>query len=569
MAEQDAASDTPELAQIADLDLDRSTRRGYPEAVYCTHKSVEQLAAIAAALRDQTGAVNLFTRASAEQAKAILTELPDAFVDLEAGLLAWPAEPPPPTGGLVVVLTAGTSDLPMAREALLTARYLGRPTELVVDVGVAGLHRVLERLPLLRRARVIIVAAGMDGALPSVVAGLVSAPGRRAADVGRVRRRLRRSRPAAGHAELLRARRGRGQHRQRLRRRSSRRPDRRSGMTTEDRHAWIDASAGVAGDMLLGALLDAGASLTAVQEAVDAVIPGSVQVGVAEVNRAGLRATKAELTLTAADQPHRSWRDVRGLLTDATLTSSVRARATAVFARLAEAEGAVHGIAAEDVHFHEVGALDSIADIVGVCAALADLGIASVSAGPVAVGAGRVTMAHGEVGVPVPAVVELARGWRVRSGGSGELATPTGMALVVELAGACEDLPELLVSVSGSGAGSRDFPDRANVTRVVIGYQRPDLSAPDLGTGRPPRGQRRRPGPPAVARRAERAAGGGRLGRLAGADRDEEGPARARPLSAVPTHGGGGDARPDLRRDVDVRSPRACRTEAHAVPRLG
>ena len=157
-------------------------------------------------------------------------------------------------------------------------------------------------------------------------------------------------------------------------------------MTTEDRHAWIDASAGVAGDMLLGALLDAGASLTAVQEAVDAVIPDSVQVGVAEVDRAGLRATKAELTLTAADQPHRSWRDVRGLLTDATLTSSVRARATAVFARLAEAEGAVHGIAAEDVHFHEVGALDSIADIVGVSAAIADLGIASVSAGPVAVG---------------------------------------------------------------------------------------------------------------------------------------------------------------------------------------
>jgi NCAIR mutase (PurE)-related protein len=176
VAEQNLTPDPPELAQIADLDLARSTRRGYPEAVYCTHKSVEQLAAIAAALRDHTGAVNLFTRATPEQAKAILTELPNAFVDIEAGLLAWPAEPPPPTGGLVAVLTAGTSDLPMAREALLTARYLGRPTELVVDVGVAGLHRVLERLPLLRRARVIIVAAGMDGALPSVVAGLVSAP---------------------------------------------------------------------------------------------------------------------------------------------------------------------------------------------------------------------------------------------------------------------------------------------------------------------------------------------------------------------------------------------------------
>jgi NCAIR mutase (PurE)-related protein len=90
--------------------------------------------------------------------------------------VAWPAEPPEPSGGLVVVVSAGTSDLPVAREALLTAGYLGRPTELVVDVGVAGLHRVLARLDLLRRARVIVVAAGMDGALPSVVAGLVSAP---------------------------------------------------------------------------------------------------------------------------------------------------------------------------------------------------------------------------------------------------------------------------------------------------------------------------------------------------------------------------------------------------------
>ncbi len=164
------------LSRFADLDLARTARRGYPEAVYCAHKTTEQVAAIAAALRERTDIVSLFTRATPEQAKAVLLELPEAFHDAEAGLLAWPSEPPEPTGGLVVVLTAGTSDLPVAREAMLTARYLGRSTELVVDVGVAGLHRVLDRLPLLRRARVIIVAAGMDGALPSVVAGLVSAP---------------------------------------------------------------------------------------------------------------------------------------------------------------------------------------------------------------------------------------------------------------------------------------------------------------------------------------------------------------------------------------------------------
>jgi pyridinium-3,5-biscarboxylic acid mononucleotide synthase len=172
----DEQSDQFDLDQIADLDLARAVRRGYPEAVYCAHKSTQQVAAIAAALRERSEALSLFTRATPDHAKAILTELPDALYDAEARLLAWPADPPEPDGGLVVVVTAGTSDLPVAREALLTARYLGRPTELVVDVGVAGLHRVLARLPLLRRAGVIIVAAGMDGALPSVVAGLVSVP---------------------------------------------------------------------------------------------------------------------------------------------------------------------------------------------------------------------------------------------------------------------------------------------------------------------------------------------------------------------------------------------------------
>jgi pyridinium-3,5-biscarboxylic acid mononucleotide synthase len=171
----DSASRGASLETFADLDHDRSKRRGYPEAVYCEGKTPEQVAMIASAVRDQPH-VTLFTRASKQHAAAILSELPDAFHDQEAGLLAWPADPSAPSGGLVVILAAGTSDLPMAKEAQLTARYLGRSTELVVDVGVAGLHRVLSRLDVLRRARVVIVAAGMDGALPSVVAGLIEAP---------------------------------------------------------------------------------------------------------------------------------------------------------------------------------------------------------------------------------------------------------------------------------------------------------------------------------------------------------------------------------------------------------
>jgi pyridinium-3,5-biscarboxylic acid mononucleotide synthase len=165
-----------DLGSFADLDLDRAARRGYPEAVYCPGKTPEQVAAIAAAVRHRPDVRTLFTRAGPAHVKAVLSELPDAFHDAEAALLAWPPAPDEPAGGLVVVVAAGTSDLPVAREAQQTARYLGRATELVVDVGVAGLHRVLNRLDLLRRAAVVVVAAGMDGALPSVVAGLIAAP---------------------------------------------------------------------------------------------------------------------------------------------------------------------------------------------------------------------------------------------------------------------------------------------------------------------------------------------------------------------------------------------------------
>jgi NCAIR mutase (PurE)-related protein len=164
-----------DLGGIAELDHDRAVRRGYPEAVYCEPKTAEQVRAIAAAVRER-GTPTLFTRCAPEHVLAVRAELPDARHDEVARLLMWPPTPPEPTGGLVVVAAAGTSDLPVAREALLVATHLGRRAELVLDVGVAGLHRVLGRLDLLRRADVVVVVAGMDGALPSVVAGLVPAP---------------------------------------------------------------------------------------------------------------------------------------------------------------------------------------------------------------------------------------------------------------------------------------------------------------------------------------------------------------------------------------------------------
>lgn len=240
-------------------------------------------------------------------------------------------------------------------------------------------------------------------------------------------------------------------------------------MQRSHRVAWIDASSGVAGDMLLGALSDAGASLEGMQAAVDAVIPSSVRLSRTEVTRCGMRAARIQVEALAEDQPHRTWQSVRGLLEEAVLPDRVRSAALEVFGRLAEAEGRVHRLPTEDVHFHEVGAWDSIADVVGVCAGLHELGVTRIAAGPVAVGSGRISTAHGDIPVPVPAVLELAAGWEVFSGGTGELATPTGMALVTVLGGEPVGLPRMRVDRSGVGAGTRDTPARPNVVRVVIG----------------------------------------------------------------------------------------------------
>ncbi|WP_436791828.1 nickel pincer cofactor biosynthesis protein LarC [Yinghuangia sp. YIM S10712] len=242
--------------------------------------------------------------------------------------------------------------------------------------------------------------------------------------------------------------------------------------------AWIDCSAGVAGDMLLAALVDAGAALPAVRDAVEAVVPGEVVLSCEQVRRAGLRATHITVTPARESHPHRAWHDVRDLLTHAELPRPVRDNAIAVFARLAEAEARVHGTTVDEVHFHEVGAWDSVADIVGTCAALHDLAVTDLTAGPIALGSGRVHTAHGELPVPAPAVAELAAGWQVFAGGSGELATPTGLAAVTTLARTCTDLPPIRLHTTGVGAGTRDTPGRPNVVRVLIGT--PEVSPDEV-----------------------------------------------------------------------------------------
>lgn len=223
--------------------------------------------------------------------------------------------------------------------------------------------------------------------------------------------------------------------------------------------------------MLLGALLDLGAELEVVQGCVDAVIPDTVRISVSETTRAGLRAAKAHVELVASDQHHRSWAEIRDRIGGAELPERTRRRALAAFEALARVEGAAHRVEVDDVEFHEVGSWDSIADVVGVCAGLEDLGVDEVVVSPIAVGSGWVHGSHGRLPVPVPAVVGLAQGWQVEAGGEGELATPTGVSLVTTLASEQGPLPGMHLLAAGVGAGTREVEGQANVVRVALGVR--------------------------------------------------------------------------------------------------
>lgn len=243
-------------------------------------------------------------------------------------------------------------------------------------------------------------------------------------------------------------------------------------MTSADgpRTGWVDASGGVSGDMLLGACLDAGAPLTVVQDAIDSLgLPETVTVSAEPAVRAGLGATRAVVSV-APSRERRTLTDVRRVLERA--EPQVARTADAVFTALAEAEAHVHRVPLGEVHFHEVGALDSIADVVGVVAAIRSLDLGRLVCSPIALGGGRAHTEHGPIPVPGPAVVELLRAHGVPGFGGPvdtELATPTGVALMAVLADGFGDLPGLVPERVGSGAGGKDPEGHANLARLVVG----------------------------------------------------------------------------------------------------
>jgi uncharacterized protein (TIGR00299 family) protein len=233
--------------------------------------------------------------------------------------------------------------------------------------------------------------------------------------------------------------------------------------------AWFHCFAGIAGDMALGSLIDAGADLVEINAMLDRLPVHAWSLEVEPVLRAGLAATHVNVR-TDEDGVVRTFAHIVGLIEEARLPARVRERALATFTALAEVEGRRHRRPAAQVHFHEVGGVDAIVDIVGTVAALEILDVDEVWASPVATGSGMVRSAHGALPNPAPAVVELLRGAPTYGRDVAvELTTPTGAAILAALGSGFGPMPAMTISATGFGAGTADIDGLPNVTQVVIG----------------------------------------------------------------------------------------------------
>jgi uncharacterized protein (TIGR00299 family) protein len=235
------------------------------------------------------------------------------------------------------------------------------------------------------------------------------------------------------------------------------------------RIAYFDCFSGISGDMVLGALVDAGADLRAIETELHKLGLEGWSISAEKVKRGAIFATHVKVE-SCEGHHHRGLSIILGRIDKAGLASRAAERARRIFTRLAEAEAKVHNLPVEEVHFHEVGAVDSIVDIVGAAVGFELLGIDEFACSALDVGAGQVKTAHGLLPVPAPATVELLRGAPMyTSGVARELVTPTGAAIATTLSTRYAQIPEMTLRVVGYGAGSADFSEKANVLRILVG----------------------------------------------------------------------------------------------------
>jgi hypothetical protein len=236
--------------------------------------------------------------------------------------------------------------------------------------------------------------------------------------------------------------------------------------------AYFDCFSGISGDMTLGALVDAGVSIDGLRgELAKLDLPG-YEIKADKVQRSGIAATKVHVVVDQHNQQTRHLSDILAVIDSSTLSPSIKEKSSRIFKRLADAEAKVHGTTPDKIHFHEIGAVDAIVDIVGAVIGIELLGVSRIAASAINVGSGTVQTSHGLLPVPAPATAELLRGIPVyQSAAAFELATPTGAAIISTLGSSFGPLPPMKVGRIAYGAGDRDVPDRPNVLRLMLGEQ--------------------------------------------------------------------------------------------------
>src|SRR6201993_2059313 len=233
--------------------------------------------------------------------------------------------------------------------------------------------------------------------------------------------------------------------------------------------AYFDCFSGISGDMTLGALVDAGCSADVLRRKLQSLQVPGWEISAEKVWKNGMAATHVRVK-TVDTQTHRSLTTILGILESSNLDVRVKERAGAIFAKLGEAEAAVHDVPIEKIHFHEVGAVDAIVDIVGACIGFEELGLERFACSPLNVGGGTAKMAHGVLPVPAPATARLLMGKPTYSNGvQKELVTPTGAAIVATLCTNFGPQPPMTVSAIGYGAGGADLEGQPNVLRLIVG----------------------------------------------------------------------------------------------------
>lgn len=247
------------------------------------------------------------------------------------------------------------------------------------------------------------------------------------------------------------------------------------------RVAYFDCPSGAAGDMIMAALIDAGAPVDRLREELAKLRLPGWDLSVREVMRGAFRATKVDVVIDhAAHHVHRSLGDILAILESSDLPADTRAKAREIFTRLADAEARAHGSTREAVHFHDVGAVDAIVDVVGGVLALALLGVETVHCSALPVGGGTVDGPHGKIPIPGPGTAELLRGFPVvDTGVRAELVTPTGAAILTTLATGAGRMPAMTIASVGYGAGTRELPGVPNVLRCFVGEASPSVTAGD------------------------------------------------------------------------------------------